>query len=125
MKVLYRFTVPQFVTVVGENLRWEGGLGFEKSGAKENLCDAPFCRVVGSLQQLGGWTVEGAPLMAWHEGHKWVLETRLPKTDFEFKARVVQASLLSMCACTTAFVCGLQVIVVSSGHVRWEQEVNR
>lgn len=40
--------------------------------------------------------------MQWQEGHKWVLETRLPRTAFEYK-----------------------VIVTSGSDVRWEQGINR
>lgn len=39
----------------------------------------------------GNWDVSKAPQMQWHEGHKWVLEIRLPKTTFEFKVRAPDA----------------------------------
>jgi hypothetical protein len=59
-------------------------------------------QVIGSVPELGSWHVEAAPRMQWQEGHKWVLETRLPRTAFEYK-----------------------VIVTSGNEVRWEQGVNR
>ncbi|KAJ9513074.1 hypothetical protein QJQ45_029432, partial [Haematococcus lacustris] len=77
--ILYRFVVPSYETRFGENLV-----------------------VVGDLDELGSWQLEAAASMSWQEGHRWVLEARLPRRSFEFK-----------------------VVVVSGSSVRWEQGVNR
>eukprot|EP00798_Chlamydomonas_sp_ICE-L_P026314 gene26314-17408_t len=77
----YRFLIPEFVTKPGEDL-W----------------------IVGSLPELGGWELDGGMKMTWGEGHKWLLELRLPRMPFEFKVVVVDES---------------------GGFQRWEQAANR
>lgn len=49
------------------------------------LLATPCLQIVGSLPELGGWDAVVAPQMTWLEGHRWKLDTVLPKQPFQFK----------------------------------------
>ncbi|GBF92650.1 hypothetical protein Rsub_05019 [Raphidocelis subcapitata] len=61
-RVSVKFAVPHFATSYGQILK-----------------------VVGSLEELGGWCPDQAPRMAWHDGHSWSLDVSLPVGTVQFK----------------------------------------
>jgi len=46
-----------------------------------------FLKVVGGPEQMGGWEVEQAPPLQWHEGDEWTITLMLPPGKHEFKVR--------------------------------------
>jgi hypothetical protein len=48
-------------------------------------------KVVGALEELGGWQVERAPVMRWQEGHSWTLDLELPVGSVSFKVVMADA----------------------------------
>ena len=45
-------------------------------------------KAVGSIDELGGWSVADAPSLQWAEGHRWIGSLQLPAGEHNFKVWV-------------------------------------